>query len=111
MKFAEMFKEKGKGLILCIDTFNGAGEMWFMDNLRDVMSIKAGQPRIYERWMINILANSKKITRNVLPWRVSSMIAADFLAYMPWKVSTGTHPRLQYHTPLKITCSIRTHWI
>jgi len=68
-----------------VDPFTGAGEMWFTERFRNILSFKAGQPRIYERWMENIIKHN--LTKVVLPWRVTSLVAADFLHYLPWNVS------------------------
>lgn len=71
-------------MLLCVDPFTGSGEMWFSEDFRKKLAFRAGQPRIFEMWMNNILRHG--LQKTVLPWRVTSLVAADFLHYLPWKV-------------------------
>jgi len=76
--------QQREGVLLCIDPFTGSGEMWFLPVLRSRCSFNAGQPRIFELWMNKIIKSN--LTSTVLPWRVTSLVAADFLHYLPWKI-------------------------
>ena len=60
IKIGRYLQRRGCGTLLCVDPFTGAGEMWFTERFRNILSFKAGQPRIYERWMENIIINSKE---------------------------------------------------
>ena len=62
------------GFLLCVDTWCGDVNMWLRPEFRDTMAFRDGQPRIYERFLGNIVDN--ELQDVVLPIRMSSIVAA-----------------------------------
>jgi len=84
VRLGRALRDNNAGHLLCIDSFTGAGEMWFLERFQRDLQFENGRPRIYELWMENILRN--ELTGHVLPWCLTSLAAAQCLSFLPWTV-------------------------
>lgn len=78
---AEQLKKQDKGTIVSVDTWLGAIEFWTKhirgsnDATRD-LKLRNGYPSIYYNFLSNVV--HKNVTRQVVPFPVPSLLAADF---------------------------------
>jgi len=66
-----------EAVLLCIDTWDGDGNMWLDKDLATMMSIHSGQPHICEQFMRRVVDTG--LTDTVIPWRVASTVGARYL--------------------------------
>lgn len=84
VRLGRLLRDSNKGHLLCIDSFTGAGEMWFLERFQRDLQFEHGRPRIYELWMENIMRQG--LAGTVLPWCLTSLAAAQCLSFLPWIV-------------------------
>lgn len=84
VRLGQAFQAHQYGHLLCIDSFTGSSEMWFLERFQRDLQFQHGRPRIYELWMDNIVRH--QLTDTVLPWCLTSLSAAQCLAFLPWVI-------------------------
>lgn len=84
VRLGQALQARQCGHLLCIDSFTGSSEMWFLERFQRDLQFQHGRPRIYELWMDNIIRH--QLTETVLPWCLTSLSAAQCLAFLPWVI-------------------------
>ena len=72
------------GHLLCIDTWCGDINMWLMDFFVEHMRKEDGQPKLYDRFMHNIIGWN--LQKHVTPLRVSSIVGARMLKVLNYDI-------------------------
>ena len=80
--FGEFMKESG-GVLLCVDTWCGDINMWLSNKFDSTMDKKDGNPKIFYHFLGNI--KSAGLDKTVIPFRVSSIVAARMIRVLKWK--------------------------
>jgi predicted O-methyltransferase YrrM len=76
--------KQNDGVLMCVDTWCGDINMWLLDNFAHTMQKPDGNPKIYDRFMTNMIDND--LTQNVIPFRVSSIVAARTLKVLNYEI-------------------------
>lgn len=76
--------KKYDGVLLCIDTWCGDINMWLFDKYRETMDKMDGNPKIFDRFMLNIKYHD--LTNTVIPLRVSSTVGARMLKVLNYEI-------------------------
>jgi predicted O-methyltransferase YrrM len=72
------------GHVLCIDTWCGDINMWLLDEFNNHMLKQDGHPKLYDRFMHNII--DWDLTKNVTPLQVSSIVGARMLKVLNFSI-------------------------
>ena len=84
VRLGAAMRDADLGSLLCVDSFTGSGEMWFLERFRRDLQFQNGRPRIYELWMENIVRHN--LINTVLPWCITSLAAAQCFRFLPWLI-------------------------
>lgn len=76
-------KQRG-GTLLCVDTWCGDIIMWLMDEFVETMGKADGNPKIFDRFMSNMIANN--LTQTVVPLRTTAIVAARMLRVLKYEI-------------------------
>ena len=79
------FIGKGKdGILLSIDTWEGAGFLRMSPDYRPHMNLQHGMPQTYKYFMTNVVKHG--LTEKIFPLTLPSLVGARILGYLNWKV-------------------------
>lgn len=76
--------KQNHGVLLCVDTWCGDINMWLMNRFSSTMLKADGNPKIFHRFMSNMIKSG--LTETVVPLRVSSVVAARMLKVLNWQI-------------------------
>lgn len=76
--------KQDQGTLICVDTWCGDINMWLLDGFVDTMAKSDGNPKIFDRFMANMMAN--ELTGTVVPFRVSSVVAARTFKVLNYEI-------------------------
>ena len=81
--FGPIVKASG-GLLLCIDTWEGAGDLRLDLKFRELMKVEHGMPNLYKIWMTRVIEAG--LIENVFPLTLPSIVGFRVLERLAWKV-------------------------
>lgn len=109
--FLGNFLKKHDGVLICIDTFLGDINMWFMSEFKTIMRKEDGNPKIFDLFLKRIIDN--ELENYVLPIRQTSIIAARMLKVLDYKIDfaylDSAHESLETFTELALYYDILKH--
>jgi predicted O-methyltransferase YrrM len=73
-----------KSTLICVDTWCGDINMWLLDAFAATMQKPDGNPVIFDRFMVNMIASG--LTETVIPFRTTSVVAARTLKVLNWEI-------------------------
>lgn len=76
--------KQDQGTLICVDTWCGDINMWLLDNFVETMAKSDGNPKIFDRFMSNMIEND--LTGTVIPFRVSSVVAARTFKVLNYEI-------------------------